>query len=500
MSPDNSKKTAKHKFNLVIVGGGGAGLAAAAAAAEKGVRNIAVLEKRGATGGSSAMASGIFAAESPTQKRQAIIAPKDVLFKRIMDWTRLSVNPRIVRAYIEKSADTVRWLEDKGLHFTCVPHSPVDNPLTWHVPKGNGAEITGTLAKTCRDLSVEIFLNTSLKKILTDSKGAVTGVLADSKDGDITFNADAVVIATGGFGGDKDLLKKYCPKYRENMRLSGQPNMGEGIFKALEIGAAADGLGILMGAGPFGAGVRMLTLGKEPDIIHIPMIFITSEPSVIWINKQGRRFIDETVSSNHYEIINALIRQTDGVAYALFDAALIRHITETGFFHVASGFEYGEKHRSPLPEGLEQELQIQADKGAIKISDSWDDIADWLDIDRTAIKTTVAEYNANCDRGHDPVFAKDRASLQPLRTPPYYAVRGGSTYLNTLGGLKINERMEVLDTRDNPIHGLYAAGVDTGGWTSDTYCAALPGTAFGYAINSGRIAGESASEFITNSK
>ena len=500
MSPDIIKKTDKHKSNLVIVGGGGAGLAAAAAAAEKGVRNIAVLEKRGATGGTSAMASGIFAAESPTQKRQAIIARKDVLFKRIMDWTRLSVNPRIVRAYIEKSGDTVRWLEDKGLRFSCVPHSPIDNPFTWHVPKGNGAEITGTLAKTCRDLGVDIFLNMSLEKILTDSKSAVTGVIASGKDGDITFSADAVVIATGGFGGDKDLLKKYCPKYRDNMMLSGQPNKGEGIFKALEIGAAADGLGMIMIGGPFGAGVRTLTLGKEPDIVHVQMIFITGEPSTIWINKQGQRFIDETVSFNYYESINAMIRQTDGVAYALFDAGLIRRITETGLCNVPSGFEYGERHRSPLPEGLEEALHAQAEKGALKISSSWDDIADWLEIDRDTLLATVDEYNTACDSGYDPVFAKDRAYLQPLRTPPYYGVKCGSTYLNTLGGIKINEHMEVIDTHDKPIRGLYAAGVDTGGWTSDTYCAALPGTAFGYAINSGRIAGESAYEFITGLK
>ncbi len=142
MSPEIAKNK---KYSLVVVGGGGSGLAAAAAAAENGLKNIAVLEKRGATGGSSAMASGIFGAESQVQKRQAIIARKDDLYQRMMDWARQSVNPRLIRAYIEKSADTVRWLEDKGLRFTCVPHSPIDNPLTWHVPRGNGAD--GSLKK-----------------------------------------------------------------------------------------------------------------------------------------------------------------------------------------------------------------------------------------------------------------------------------------------------------------------------------------------------------------
>ncbi len=496
MSPDTAKN---YRFSMVVVGGGGSGLAAAVAATESGLKNIAVLEKRGATGGSSAMASGIFAAESPVQKRQAIIAKKDVLYKRMMDWSHQSINPRIIRAYIEKSADTVRWLEDKGLRFNCVPHSPIDNPLTWHVPKGNGAEIVKTLTKECRDMGIEIFLNTSLKKIITDKQGSVTGVIAGGKNGDATFTADAVVVATGGFGGDRELLKKYCPRYRDNMMLGGQPNMGDGIFKTLEIGAAAEGLGMLMIGGPFGTGAKVLTLGKAPDIVHLQMIFITGEPSCIWLNKQGRRFIDETASFNYYEGINSVIRQTDGICHAIFDSGHIRRITETGLSNVPSGFEFGERHRSPLPEGLEKELQTLADKGSIKISDNWDDIADWLEIDRKTLGETVEEYNTACERGYDPVFNKDRAYLIPLKEPPYYGIKMSSSYLNTLGGIRIDEHMQVLDTRDNPIRGLYAVGVDTGGWTSETYCAALPGTAFGWAINSGRIAGESVYRYIDGS-
>ena len=278
--------------------------------------------------------------------------------------------------------------------------------------------------------------------------------------------------------------------------LSGQPNMGDGIFKALEAGAAEDGLGGLMPGGPFGVGLRTITLGTAPDVVHLQMIFITGEPSTVWINPQGRRFINEMASFNYYEGINAVVRQTDGMCYALFDSGLIKRITETGLNNVPSGFEFGERHRSPLPEGLEQELRDAAAKGAIKISDNWGDIAEWLGIDHETLKETVAEYNIACARGYDPVFNKDRSYMIPLDKPPYYGVKMGASYLNTLGGIKIDEKMEVLDTRDNPIPGLYAAGVDTGGWTSDTYCAALPGTAFGWAINSGRIAGESARNFL----
>jgi fumarate reductase flavoprotein subunit len=79
-----------------------------------------------------------------------------------------------------------------------------------------------------------------------------------------------------------------------------------------------------------------------------------------------------------------------------------------------------------------------------------------------------------------------------LRTAPYYAIKCNLDYLDTIGGIKINERMEVIDNRNKPIPGLYAAGIDAGGWEGDTYCARLAGTTFGFAINSGRIAGENA--------
>ena len=99
-------------------------------------------------------------------------------------------------------------------------------------------------------------------------------------------------------------------------------------------------------------------------------------------------------------------------------------------------------------------------------------------------------------QGYDEIFNKDHKYLQALRTPPYCAVKCHHSLGNTLGGIKINHRMEVISNQDHPIQGLYAGGDATGGWESDTYCMALAGSAFGFAINSGRIAGENASKFI----
>ena len=110
------------------------------------------------------------------------------------------------------------------------------------------------------------------------------------------------------------------------------------------------------------------------------------------------------------------------------------------------------------------------------------------------LKETIKEYNASCDHGYDELMSKDRDYLFPLRTPPFYALKCYQGFLGTIGGIKINHHMQVLNHDDDPIPGLYAVGCAAGGWESDTYCLALSGSAFGFALNSGRIAGENAAK------
>ena len=133
----------------------------------------------------------------------------------------------------------------------------------------------------------------------------------------------------------------------------------------------------------------------------------------------------------------------------------------------------------------------------LKIADSWDEIAAWIGAEPSVLKATIDEYNATCDCGHDSLFVKDRKYLRPLRTPPYYAIRGHVSICDAYGGIKINEHMEALDNMDNPIPGLFAAGSTTGCWESESYCYHLTGHLVGFALNSGRIAGENATKYVS---
>jgi predicted oxidoreductase len=138
----------------------------------------------------------------------------------------------------------------------------------------------------------------------------------------------------------------------------------------------------------------------------------------------------------------------------------------------------------------------QAEGGRMKISDSLKEIAHWIGADPAILKGAIDEYNAACDEGYDRLFAKQPEHLIPVRTPPFYVLKCSSAFLDTIGGIKINERMEVISQIGKPIIGLYAAGVITGGWEGETYCPYLLGSARGFALSSGRIAGKSAAKFL----
>jgi len=214
---------------------------------------------------------------------------------------------------------------------------------------------------------------------------------------------------------------------------------------------------------------------------------------MVWVNKRGERFADEGIAFYFPERGNVVIRQPEKTSYSLFDDRIKQKIIEHGLI---KGYRLGVIPAGIALPDLDRELRLQAQKGMVKMSVSWDEIAKWIEVAPELLKATINEYNSFCDQGHDDIFAKARKYLVPLRTPPYYAIKCCLSYLGTIGGIKINQRMEVLDRQDNPIPGLYAAGSDTGGWESDTYCLSLSGSTFGFALNSGRIAGENAARYV----
>ncbi len=497
-------KSPDRQADIVIIGGGGAGLSAALTAFERGCKSVVLLEKQPSPGGSTVMAHDIFGVESPVQKRAWFDTSRDEMFKTHMEWTHWTVNPRIVRAFIDKSGDTIAWLEGLGLNFRLMPMYPNQSPLIRHSIEGRGIKLIKVLRENAESRGLKLLTRTRAKKILRAESGEVTGVLAENADGEITIGAKTVIITTGGYGGNREMLKKYYPHYKESMTYDPpRTNTGDGIVMAIEAGADTAGLGALNLHGPAflpRSGADMMEIDDALDAhgnpLKLPIMMASLEPDTIWVNKLGERFTDEGRILQFFAHGYSVVRQPEGIGYTIYDSELVRLKEKEGIYcQPAPGWHPHDTYCNnfPLP-GFERELSKGNDK--IKIADSWDEIAVWMGADPAALKATVDEYNVACDQGYDPLFNKDRKYLRPLRKPPFYAIEGHAMIADTVGGIKINEKMEVIDTEGRPIPGLLAAGTTTGEWEAEAYDYHLTGHLVGFAINSGRIAGETAMAYL----
>jgi len=488
----NRNSSGTIESDIVVIGGGGAGLAASVAAAELGAQ-VTILEKQRTLGGNTALAGGLAATESPVQEREGIDVKSDDIFRICMDFSHWEVNPRIVRAWLNKSGDTIRWLEEKGVDFVWLSFLIREQRhKVYHVPKGEGLQMIKTLSKNCEDLNVRILRQTRVKSILRGKKGNLSGIVADSKGKELLIKARSAIIATGGYGANKELLERYYPYDAKKLRYFGAPAcMGDGLQMATEIGANTEGLGMLLAHAPwFPAGWQT----------SIAISSVALEPYTVWVNKRGERYMDESIPLNFLEGFNALEKQPGNVSYHIFDEKMKKSMIKRGIKEGAGDIWMG--HFLPktfLPE-LGNLIKSEENRGRARISDNWNDIARWIGTSTGALKSTIDVYNRSCDKGYDEIFNKDPKHLRPLSNSPFYVLKCVLGFLDTTGGIKINHNMEVLDRKDIPIPGLYAAGVVAGGWESKTYSFEFSGSAVSFAINSGRIAGENAFRYVSGSE
>lgn len=241
--------TYEKEFELIIVGGGACGLSAAAEAAENGV-NAVVIEKRHSTGGNAMFADGMLAAGSHIQKKQLLDVPPDEILKFAMDYSHQALNARLLRTFIDKTADNIRWLEDKGIKFHVDPYIPGQVYQTYHIPEGRVKEVMSTLKRELTAMNFPVITDTEVTKILKDDDGKVCGVLVKDLEREYIVKAPNVLICTGGYSGNREMLKKYFPFKSDDLICWGLHHNGDGIRMATEAGGANEGLGILCLSGP----------------------------------------------------------------------------------------------------------------------------------------------------------------------------------------------------------------------------------------------------------
>jgi fumarate reductase flavoprotein subunit len=510
MDSNNNSDISNISPDVLIIGSGGSGLPAAVTAAEAGAKVI-VIEKRKILGGTARIPGGILALETDAQKRQGIHDTVDAYFRSHMDYGNWTGEAMLVRNWLNGTAELIRWLEGMGLDFFVEKgySGPGINMLRIvNNTVNTGNIVVKTLIKDAKDKGVQFYLETAAKKLITDTNGNVTGVIAEQKGKEIKIAAKSVMIATGSMSRNKELQKKYLPYVDcESMPQMQLPYcQGDGYFMAQEADAAPDGI------------VGVLWIGPCVHPHNTRVGNVARRPHMMVVNKRGQRYCDETLWSLRdfgWWTGMALDRQPGRVCWALMDDKILTDMIKNK--ELVNGMEeiYGrifgksitqvqesvesdtgllaneDANPTAWLETLREDIESEAKEGRIKISDSWNEIAQYIGADPQELKEQVKRYNTFCKRGYDADLLKPKEWLLPLATPPFYALKAHQGIDIIAGGIRVNAKLEVMGKDDlKPIGGLYAGGVQCSGWFVAPSGEATGSGAISFSLYSGYVAGK----------
>ena len=450
------KKDSTQDTDVVVVGGGGAGFASALTAKENGA-NVVLLEKMPQTGGNTLISGGEMAApENELQEKEGIEDSKELFADDVKE---AGGNPELIDNLADKATDAAYWLRDdvgvKWLDSLMFfgGHS-VKRSLIPEEHSGN--ELIKNYLNKCEELGIDVITDADVKEILSkDNK--VTGIKAETEDGDLTINAKSVVLATGGFGANDDMTYEYDHEIDEHVKSTNTPGAtGDGILMAEKLGADT---------------VDMDQIQLYPICdVDTGRILYTGDTRLVGgallVNKEGDRFVEEL--GTRREISLAIKAQTDHVGYLLWDEK--------------SNEETGTMESNP------DEAEEEFEKGNLYKADTIEELAEHFDIDKDELLKTVETFNENSKKEEDPDFNL-RMLGWTVDEGPYYMLKAAPAVHHTMGGLKINKEAEVLNKDDEWIEGLYAAGEVTGGIHGSNR---LGSAAIADITVYGRIAGENA--------
>lgn len=479
----------KMETDVIVVAAGPAGLSAAVTVGENGLNSI-VFEKSNTTGGAANMGMGPLGIGTKIQKRDFNEITKDEAYDMHMKYTHYNVDADVVQTYFEKSADTIEWLEDMGVEFAGAFRYFAESAATWHIVKPENGVIgpraagpmVRILTEKAKELGSEIYLETPVKKIIMED-GKAVGVIATDKDGEeIEARAKAVVVATGGFGTNAEMIKEFFG-YK----------LWEDYFPFNVPGTNGDGLNMMWEAGAqkFGANVEKIYQLKD-NLNWFLLDAVLRQPNLL-INQRGDRFMNEDRMGNTTFTGNAIDIQPGNYAYCIMDDGVLKYYKKNG----PDIFDIVHPEDAFLAVDPEFDRAVAEGYDGYIEAESIEELAEKLGIDSEKLEETIDDYNDMCDCGYDSQFNKNPKFLHPITGKGKYRV--GKFYVaayGTIGGVRVNKYCEVMDENDNVIPGLYSAGNDSNTLYGDSYNFTLPGNSMGWAVNSGRMAGEAIADYI----
>ena len=459
---DGNKTYKDGTCDIAIIGAGGAGLSAAVAAAESDSSlKIVVLEKQGIIGGNTNYSTGgINAAETDIQKELGIEDSKQLFYDDIMRGGKYENIPSLVRNFVEHAPGTISWLTGLGADLSDVGLMGGSSVKRTHRPKGGtaiGPHRMKVLRAAKSSKNIEIRTLNKVTGLLSNASGSVTGVKVQNADGsNYLLTAKAVIIATGGFGANLDMVTSLQPSLK-------------GFATLNHSGATGDAFGWMTAIG--GATVQMANIQIHPTAETTNHILITEAVrgnGAILVNREGMRFCNEMGTRD--VVSAAILAQTDGKAFLIFDQGVRQSL--------ASIETYANQHL--LNEGA-----------------TVTELANAVGIPANALTETLNRYNALQEASVDEDFGRSATGMPgALETAPFYAVRVKPAIHHTMGGLSVNTETQVLRADGTPIGGLYAAGEVTGGLHGANR---LGGNGVADIVVNGRLAGLAASKRLARS-
>lgn len=513
---DADVKVEETSCDIVVVGAGAAGSAAALAAAESGA-DVLLLEKTASPMGAGTLAGGLFAADSQQQKDRGEVVEKEWLYHQYIDLAGGYANSLLVREIIDASGTTVDWLNENGCVVSLVDagtggsYEHIGMPATLHGYQEGGTVAITKLVESFRDKGGTALFSTPATGLLYGEDGSIAGVTAKREDGSLlNIKAKAVIIATGGFGGDPEMMAQYIG---EPFTLGEVAQCtGDGIRMAWEAGAAREGAGV---AQYFWQTFTADEIASMAEIVGEDWWGVAdfSKYPNLRVNLDGKRFSDET-NATLYAIHGAQLHmQPMETEFVIVDSAMLEAIREGGTAAIEEQYakwkdapqffmEFNEPNDTAefsawenMPTDYAALLDAVSGTGAVFRGDTLEELATEMGVDRDSFVASVQLYNNAAESGRDELFFADTSRLLPVEQGPFYAVKFVARNLGTLGGVRINEKIQAVDAAGHVIPGLYVAGADAGGMYGKSYVDFEGGT-LGFAYISGRLAGQNAAEEV----
>jgi fumarate reductase flavoprotein subunit len=487
-----NKKSQTYFADIVIAGGGLSGLSAALTASENGAKAV-LLEKMPFAGGAGLFPEGSLGVGTRYQKENGIKTTVDQVFSKVMEFHHWRCNAPVIRALLNESGKMIDWLTDMGMTVKSIRtmFPPEKSLYVWHILEGGGARLVKVMLGHIKERGVPVLTNAPVKKILIDDEGAVTGIRARKTDGtQVTVHAKALIIATGGFASNKEMLRKWVPDvsapgmaklmYR-GPAVDGRT--GDGITMAMRVNAALAGMGTLAGNSPYLDNEPAIRQFSGPD--HMKQMRCALSQPFLWVNRKGERFYNESFGSVFSDVYNAMT-SNGGLMWSIFDDRMKRAMEDNGPLTPFNAIVVPGQKMTALPKGIEKGIG----SGFAFKADTIEELAEKIEIRPSKLRETIETVNRYADQKHDPDFNRRPEHLVKfdMKNGPYYALKGLRAFFLTLGGVVVNKDMQAVDADGRVIAGLYVTGQDIGGLYDSTYDLLAEGSASSFALCSGRIA------------